>query len=89
MNKFALFFNAFQKGQMLSNSAVWKDYTIASNAVLAFLAAMLPLLSSFGVVLDLEPGTLESMTGILVTLITVGNGIMTVVTSDKVGIETK
>ena len=83
------FFEAFQKGKELSNAATWKNVQVATNAltvVITFSVGVAKFM--FGVDYHITPDQISSLALGLATVVgTVCaiNGVLTVVTSKKVG----
>jgi shikimate kinase len=81
------FFSAFKLGHSLANSATWKNRAILGNVLAAFLSSLVAIGKGLGY--DLAPidqPTIEALSAGAVALVTVGNAIVHVVTSEKVGL---
>ena len=88
IDEFKAFFVAFQKGKQLASSATWKNRTIATNALVAFLGAVLLIAKGFGYDIHLDQDTLAALAGGIAAIVPVFNAIMHVITSAKVGLPT-
>jgi hypothetical protein len=80
------FFELFKEGKEVANPATWKNRTVATNAVLALIGTALALAKGFGYSLDLDNDTIQNLAAGVVAFVGLGNGIMHVVTSKKVGL---
>ncbi len=80
------FIQAFRKGKELSDATLWKNRTLVGNALVALFSALSGIAAALGYRLDLEPGTLEALGAGIAALVAVGNAIMHVVTSARVGL---
>ncbi len=85
IKEFQAFFEVFKQGKALSNAAVWKNRQVAGNAVTTFLAAAVVIAKGFGFDLPVDEQTVTAAGMGIAALVTVGNSILTVITSDKVG----
>lgn len=83
---FKAFFTAFQQGRQLTNSATWKNRTLLTNALVAFLGALVLIAQGFGYDLQLTQETIANLAAGIAAFVTVGNSVMHLVTSAKVGL---
>ena len=86
INEFKSFFTAFKQGKQLANSATWKNRTVATNALVAFLGAMVIIGKGFGYDFNLDQDTITAVGAGVAAFVTVGNSIMQVVTTKKIGL---
>jgi hypothetical protein len=73
----------FQKGQVVADPAKWKARQITSSMVVALLWAAVHTAEAFG--LDLQVGS-ETVDAVAVGLLALVNWVLTLATSDKVGV---
>lgn len=88
MEKLQAFLNLFRKGKEVANPAAWKNGTIAVNTVVAFLAAVLGIGKVFGYGIELPDEVLEQAAIGIIAFAGVGNTVVHIVTSKKVGLST-
>lgn len=81
MNKLKAILVVFQKGSMVADPAAWKRGQIGSGVMVALLWAILKLAGY-----DEQIGS-ETVDAIAVGLVALVNGIFTVITTDKLGVE--
>ena len=77
---------AFRSGSELANAATWKNRTLAVNAIVALLSALLAIAAAIGYRLDVTREDLEALAAGLAALVAIGNSIMHIVTSARVGL---
>jgi len=77
---------AFRSGSELANAATWKNRTLAVNAIVALLSALLAIAAAIGYRLDVTREELEALAAGLAALVAIGNSIMHIVTSARVGL---
>ena len=80
------FFELFQEGKELANAATWKNRTVATNCVLAFLATLVGLSKTFGYDIALDDQTIQGLAVGTVAIVGSINAVMHVITSAKVGL---
>jgi shikimate kinase len=81
------FFSAFKLGHSLADSATWKNRAILGNVLAAFLSSLVAIGKGLGYDLaTIDQPTIEALSAGAVALVTVGNAIVHVVTSEKVGL---
>lgn len=84
--KLSAILRVFRQGEEVADAKTWKDRTIAINAVVALLAALVSVAKAFGVSIDISADDLNALAAGVVALVGVVNGIVHVVTSAKVGL---
>lgn len=87
MGAFSAFFTAFRQGQQLAKAATWKNRTLATNALIALLGALVVIAQGFGYDFGLDQETINAVGAGIAAFVTVGNSVMHVVTSEKVGLQ--
>lgn len=80
---------AFQKGYELKRPDVWKNRAIGVNVIAGFLVALLGIGKAFGYDLGLSHDTVQGLAEGVFALATLGNAVVHVVTSKKVGLPPK
>ena len=88
-SKIGAFFELFQQGKQVANPAAWKNGTIKANAVAGTLGAAAAVAAAFGYDLDLPPQVLEQVAAGAIALVGLVNAVMHVITSKKVGVQSK
>jgi hypothetical protein len=83
MGKIRSLFALFRKGRCISDPARWKARQIEASALVAFIWAAVQTASAFGVEIPIDGDTVD---GIAVGLLAVVNWVLTVITTDKVGL---
>ncbi|MBZ0105523.1 MAG: hypothetical protein K8H84_07810 [Sulfuricella denitrificans] len=83
MGKLLALWQLFRRGEEIANAAAWKNGTITVNALAALVLSMGTLAASFGLDLGLNDAMAAQIGG---GLLAIGNVIMHVVTSRKVGL---
>lgn len=86
IQEFQAFFTLFKQGKQLANSATWKNRTIATNALVAVLGAAMAVAKGFGYDFHIDDQTLSALGGGIAAAVCVGNNVMHVITSAKVGL---
>ena len=81
------FFELFKEGKELADSATWKNRTIATNVVVAFLGTAFSVAQGFGLGVQVDSDTLASVGGGIVAVVTVVNAVMHTITSSRVGLQ--
>lgn len=80
------FLSAFRAGKELANATIWKNRTLAGNALVALFSALLAIAAGFGYRIDADRETLEALAAGVAAAVAVINSIMHVVTSARVGL---
>lgn len=83
---FQAFFTLFKQGKQLTNSATWKNRTIATNSLVAVLGAAVAIAKGFGYDLHLDEQTVSALGAGIAAAVCVVNSVMHVITSAKVGL---
>ena len=89
IKEFQAFFVVFKQGKEVANPAFWKNVQLAGNNLTALLAAIAVIAAGFGYNLHLSEETLQAAGAGIVALYTIGNSVLTAITSSKVGIKEK
>lgn len=84
--EFQAFLTLFRQGKELKNAAVWKNRTMATNALIAFLGAALVVAKGFGYDISIDQQTLTALAGGISAAVCLFNTVMHVITSAKVGL---
>lgn len=85
MNKIAAFLTLFEQGKEIANAKEWKEKSIVANLA-ALIGALVVIFNGMGYELHLdEPMVQAAALGIWA----LGNVVMSIVTSSKVGIQSK
>ena len=84
--KLSALWRVFRQGEEVANAKTWKDRTIAINAVVALLAALLAAAKAFGLQVDISADDLNALAAGVVVLVGLVNGVVHVATSAKVGL---
>lgn len=87
INEFKAFFTLFQQGKVISNAATWKNRQIAGNAMVGLLSSALVIAGGFGVAINVDADTINAAGAGIAALVTIANAVLTVITSDKVGVK--
>ena len=80
-------FRLFRQGEALENAQTWKNRTVATNAVLAFLGTGLELAKLSGHAVDIDHDTLQDLAAGVVAAVAVGNALMHVICNHDVGMQ--
>ena len=80
---------AFRKGRQVANPAIWKNRALALNTLTALLVALAAVAKGLGYDLLLDPDTLEMAAGGIVALAAIGNSLVHVVSTTKIGLPSK
>lgn len=86
MNKLSALFNLFRKGSSVSDPAAWKNRQITATVLGAFILALINVLAAFGYALPVDTETANAIAGGIIAFI---NVLLTVTTTDKVGLPAK
>lgn len=79
----------FQKGKAVANPDTWRTYGMATQAVVALLAAVIGLLRANGYELSISDQTLQYLAAGVVSLWFGGVGVYRVITSEDRGLPAK
>ena len=83
MSKLWALFDLFRKGSVVTDPALWKQRQITATVLLPLLASLVAASKAFGYDLPLTDADLAQLVGGLVVVI---NLVLTLATSDKVGL---
>lgn len=86
MNKLSALFNLFRKGSSVSDPTAWKNKQITATVLGAFILALINVLAAFGHALPVDTETANAIAGGIIAFI---NVLLTVTTTDKVGLPAK
>lgn len=89
MEKLKLFYDAFRKGQSLSDPVMWKQRQIDASLLAAFLGACLALGKAFGYDLPLTSEELLHIAGAIIAIYGLCNAGLTMATSTKIGLPSR
>jgi uncharacterized membrane protein len=84
--EYAAFLTLFRQGKCLADSATWKNRTVATNLLVGVIGALLVIAKAFGYDVHIDHDTIEALAGGVAAAVAVGNSVMHVITSDKVGL---
>ena len=88
IKEFQAFFTVFKKGKMVANPEAWKTGQVTVNLV-ALLSALAVIAAGFGYDLQLSQETIQSAGSGMVALFAIVNSIITVVSTEKIGVDGK
>lgn len=86
MNKLSALFNLFRKGSSVSDPTAWKNKQITATVLGAFILALINVLAAFGYALPIDTETANAIAGGIIAIV---NVLLTVTTTDKVGLPAK
>ncbi len=86
MRKLAALFALFRQGGEVANAAAWKNGQIEIAKLSGFVGAVLAVLGAFGLAVPASPEQITAIAGGVLALVAVANGVLTVITSKKVGL---
>lgn len=84
--EFKAFFDLFKMGKAVSDPAMWKNRTLATNNLGLLLAAAAVIAKGFGYDLQIDKDTMQALAGGIVAAVFVFNNVMHIITSKKVGL---
>lgn len=87
IKEFQAFFTLFKQGKSLANSATWKNHQIAANALVAVLSAAVVIGKGFGYDFHITEESVSQIGVGIAAIYGVFNSVLTVITSDKVGVK--
>ena len=79
--------SVFQKGKAVADPVTWKQNTVAVNAMVGFIGAVVGLARAFGYDLAVDDQTLGSLAAGIVAAVSVGNSVVHVVTDHRMGMQ--
>lgn len=83
MNKLLSILQLFKKGHVVANAELWKKRQITATVLGGVFVAVIQLLKAYGVDIPIDD---ETATALAAGTIAVINWILTIISSDKVGI---
>lgn len=86
MDKFYSLFNLFKQGQAVADPKAWKNRQISVTVLAGVILAVINVLSSFGLSVPIDVETANAIAGGVIAVV---NVVLTLTTSDKVGIPDK
>lgn len=86
MNKLSALLLLFRKGAVVSDPTAWKKRQITATVLGAFILAIINVLAAFGYALPIDTETANAIAGGIIAVV---NVLLTVTTTDKVGLSTK
>jgi len=89
IKEYTAFLEVFNKGKMIKNAVMAKNVQLFSSAVGSFLIAVNVIATGMGYHIPLDDATLTQVGGGIGSVYLFVNAIITVVTSEKVGLPVK
>jgi hypothetical protein len=86
LSKLLAIWDLFKLGSRVDDPALWKNRQITVTLLVPVILAAFHALSMFGVPIQIDP---ETANGIAAGIIAVVNVVLTITTTDKVGLPTK
>lgn len=86
MEKLAALFDLFRKGSAVADSAAWKKHQITATMIGLLLMAIGRVANAYGYPLPIDQATADAIAAGLIALI---NCLLTVATTDKIGLPRK
>lgn len=86
MQKLLAVLALFRQGNVIANAAAWKNRQITVTAFGAFLLALLHVIKAFGVEIPVDEETANTIAAGVLCLV---NIVLTLVTTDKIGLPDK
>ena len=83
MNKLMVLFDLFRKGASVSDPALWKARQVKSTVLAAFILTVINTASAFGYSIPIDTETANLIAAGIIALV---NAVLTVTTTDKIGI---
>jgi hypothetical protein len=83
MGKFAALWQLFKVGNAVADPAAWKRRQITVTALAAVVLALVQVVAAFGYQLPVDPDAASAIAGGVIAVV---NVVLTLTTSDKVGI---
>lgn len=85
MNKISALWNLFKVGQSVSDPSKWKSRQITVTVLGAVILAVVNLLAAFGMSIPVDTETANAIAGGIIAIV---NVILTLITTDKIGVNT-
>ncbi len=86
MNKLLAIWQLFKQGSSVADAAAWKNRQISVTVLAGVILAVINVLSSFGLSVPIDVETANAVAGGVIAVV---NVVLTLTTSDKVGIPDK
>ena len=86
MNKLLAIWQLFKQGSSVADAAAWKNRQISVTVLAGVILAVINVLSSFGLSVPIDVETANAIAGGVIAVV---NVVLTLTTSDKVGIPDK
>lgn len=86
MNKLKAIFALFRQGSTVADPKLWKERQITGTVLAGFILAVVHVLSAFGVAVPVD---IDIANAIAAGVIAVVNVILTITTTDKIGLPSK
>jgi len=86
LNKLKAFWDLFKAGSSISNPELWKKRQITATVLAGLVLAVVNLAATFGYSIPIDSETASIIAGGILALV---NVVLTLITSDKVGITEK
>jgi len=83
VNKLKALWNLFHQGQSVSDPKKWKERQITATVLAGLLAAVVNVISAFGYAIPIDA---EATTSIAAGIIAVVNVVLSITTTEKVGL---
>jgi len=83
MNKILAIIDLFRKGSVVSDPAKWKNRQITATVLAGVIVAIVNVIAAFGVSIPMD---IETANAIAAGIIGIVNVVLTVTTTDKIGI---
>lgn len=84
MNKLQAIWGLFRQGQCITNPTLWKNRQITATVLAGVILAVVNLISAFGYAIPID---VETSNAIAAGIIAVVNTVLTIITTDKVGVK--
>ena len=88
IKEFQAFITLFKQGKEVANPEFWKNAQVKANLA-ALIGAIALISAGFGYDIHLNDATVSAASGGIVAFYTIGNSVLTLITSKKVGIKAK
>lgn len=87
MDKIKAVWAVFKTGEMVANPTAWKKKQVTSGILAAFLSAVVALIKALGYDIPLTDDQLLQIGGAVIAVLGLFNGVATVVSTDKLGLQ--
>lgn len=86
INKIKIILDVFNKGQAVANPEAWKKGQITTNVIVCFIWALINVSNAYGYNISVDKDFVD---GFSIASLTIINWIITIVSSEKIGIVKK